>query len=1231
MKDREFLLDAIGQIDDDLVSQAAQPLRKPTFIRVICCGVAACLALAVGCSLLLPRLTNPNTNNNIQIAQNLWEKAGFEAYSLSYQTSAPSLLSQYGIHTLADSNSSDSVTSKTLSVTLDKTIKFETLVAQRYAVYYSSTGYPVFYDTQEDREVDLQDRILGNTNDIFMVHMEAAEKKANELFPGMLWSETNRRLFWEYSYYVSRDLPLEDVIAQTPETTFMDYLDGWKYNTHEERIPIFWDLCWEAYVKAETDLYNKLYSIQILGIDAAGGLCILKAQDFYGNGCGYLIYDITTDTCKDLPDNNAMINMMHSDGYIFHFSSDSSIATLASPDAAFSGGNLNLDITQRFAVPSKERYVHNYQGEQLGVYFLNEGTATLLRNAKGASELFTSQNNRVLYYKQMDTALAGKNFYASDAVWFNRLTPHHADTDHWVFHTVSNGTQVSYNGITLQGNFVRFAAEETVVIMERSGSYFAYSLSDGRDITEEIRAGQISMYAHEQMIVYLENSKLYRKNIFQDAPAEVICKADRFILSEDSAFAFAYRGGNSYVTCYNIATLESCRIDIDPQMCSQLFSAKGAVLQMNYNAEENTLLLSYYMEDDLNTENSTNVDFYHLLAQFRNSTPDSVFPEEPTVITDLTVSQQIMEAIRDSAYRYHHPDGVITWQKYYPPFLSLYEDRYSIFEKLGLFALQELDVNGTQFILYEDTDEKLELIFYQCWGLFDYDDHNAGFELRYHNEEGTCYYSFNALALADKESQPPAQIVLPFDIPPAPKPELSIPMPPVTLPHESLPEEKLELSYGPTMLYPELSASQPQPLSEEAKAQIMSEVEDLLARKNYTPEAAQLIRDTVEQLCTTYSSFQTLFAFVDVPDTETYIREAILNCLDQRVDIVCFPCHHSNLLNPHLPDGHGDGVARTLHATPSTDASINAAMFLKWLSDIRSYEEGCATDLTCGYHNIHLLTMMNSNHYQQLSSIYSLGQGFADPNKPEHYLRYGQFMSNFDSFYTGKYFRLLLLTDYRTMEQYMRIGGDYVLYQELVHRYGNDGRKIFEGIHGLAPDDEWYDQVIETERLFLKLFTDRLNEIETGEDMASYLQLYRFYRQVFSVQYNHEYYVDLNGCLNSRTIELVHPLLDYSSADMAVAQTAVKHGIFNDEAIPAELQLMLAHGLVSRRKAFDYIDNRENVTALHRESFVLLHSRVKYQTLPNGVLSFIVYSAPNNMYDFLYQVDGSYSYTTYRD
>ena len=120
-----------------------------------------------------------------------------------------------------------------------------------------------------------------------------------------------------------------------------------------------------------------------------------------------------------------------------------------------------------------------------------------------------------------------------------------------------------------------------------------------------------------------------------------------------------------------------------------------------------------------------------------------MYPNDPKVIRDMTVTEEVMEQFRNSAYRYDHPNGIISWETYYPEGMTPYESKTAIFEWLGFTEPENyLDVNGTQFILYEDEDETLLLTFWQCWLLFDYNDFYAGFVIEYIHNDNVYDYQF---------------------------------------------------------------------------------------------------------------------------------------------------------------------------------------------------------------------------------------------------------------------------------------------------------------------------------------------------------------------------------------------------------------------------------------------------------------------------------------------------------
>ena len=755
MKKNEFLQDAIGLIDEELVlSVTHREHKRRTAAWVRWVAAAACLALLLGGLMyLLPDKAPEGGSGTITIAQNLWQQKDFHAFSLSYRSAGLRKLSAHsGIvrlenTTVTTSSEPTVLETKTISISQDQTFKFERLIAQRYAVYRSETGFVMFYDTVEDRQLNLQERILGDTSGILTQLKETAAVVADEQYPGFLASPVNRQILDLYLTYIANGTLAEhwdEITALIPDTGFLNAM-GYEHRTEEEKRNICWNLGWEIFVacleRMDDEMLQKPYVVTILGIDEANGTCIIATKTIVGSGVQFLVYDVRSDTGKNLTGvAESLSGALQVNGYTFRFSSDGTVATVAYPAASLSGGNLQGDLTQRFVIDTVNREVINYQGENLGVYFLEDGMGYEFQNsfsqtlAPGASELFVSDNNSVLYYKQMEQALAGKTFHASDVVWYNRLKLYNRDTDHWAFHTVGENNQIGRK-IVLQGNFVRFAANETVVIMERSGDYYAYSLVDGSEMTQDIQDGMVSMYAHEQLVTVCQDGQLYATNVFT-GQRQTLGRADAYIFSSDGAFVFVYCNGDDYVTCCNVASGENCRIAIDSELRTQLFAREDAVLQMSYNEQENTLLLSYYAQEDVTGRYDTDVDFYDLLSQLQDGYQDeylgTMYPDHPKVITDVTVTEEVMEQFRNSAYRYDHPNGVISWETYYPEGMTVYENKSTIFECLGLTEPENyLDVNGTQFVLYEDEDEKLQLTFWKCWLLYDYQDTDAGFSIEY--------------------------------------------------------------------------------------------------------------------------------------------------------------------------------------------------------------------------------------------------------------------------------------------------------------------------------------------------------------------------------------------------------------------------------------------------------------------------------------------------------------------
>ena len=755
MRKSDLLQDAMGMVDEKLVWDArtgATGKGRRLLLRIS--AVAACVALLLGLSFwLIPR------ESTVVTAKNPWEAEGFRAYSLVYtslsaQSSGPAqspgivFLSQTDAATVPSTTMplpENVVVSTPISVSNADTIMVETLIGGRYAAYISDTGVPVFYDTATGVTVDLEERILGEDRVTIDRLLEDVTRIAKWKYPGILDAPENKEFFLEYVVSFVDRIPMADYDTKPLNTDFMDDLDGYRYTEQAYRRAEFSGMCWEAWTEALRDYDRngddypyRPYHVKFISVDAVTGMCVCVTRDIVGNGGKRWVYDIRTDTLS------TGIALNSFSDAVLRFSPDGNIITVASNTAVSSGANIDKDFTHRFSVESFDRWISKYQGEDITVYDRSTGKSYRLSGTKSASEGFISESGSVVYYKKMDSAAAGKSFFVSDLVWYNRLDRYDRDTDSWVFcSSVADGDPYSQH-VTLQGNFVRLIGEESAVIMEREGRYYAYRLKDGQDITRQVTAGDYPMMAHERLMVYQSDGFLYKKDLFSGEAPQLIGKADTFILSQDGAFAVYYGEGERVASCVNVATLEGCAIALDAQLTQQMQNTEGAVFRINYNESENSLLFSFYVPEAASETSQSGVDFFGQLRELVDEKDGNWESVASKVITDRPISEEMMNEFRASCDRYLHPDGVVSWETYYPPGLSAFEDRFTIFEKLGITPPEDyLDVNGTKFILYEDDDERLVLTFWQYWKLYDWNGNSTGFMMEYYLDGvPICFYEF---------------------------------------------------------------------------------------------------------------------------------------------------------------------------------------------------------------------------------------------------------------------------------------------------------------------------------------------------------------------------------------------------------------------------------------------------------------------------------------------------------
>lgn len=752
MRNYELLQDAIGMIGDDLIADAksgghiAKKVGVARWVPATAAAVA-CIALFIGAWLLFAA-------NRPSGVKNLWERDGFQAYSLVYSN-------PYNKHQLAYDGSSElvylnqaqtvsqgsspaenAIAAAPIMLDFDPTLKVESLIAGRYVTYLTEYASPVFYDTQKGVAVNLRERLLGDTSADINAFIELAMELARKDYPGMLNSEVNKQYLTEFIYHKTDDLLIDSSKEWDLDTSFMHQIERYEY-CDEEDLPLYFaEICAHIYydtlgLQKQQEGYDphKAYRVRIKSVDTHNGRCLVQVLTMSGSGKYLAVYDIKTDTVvhkftHSLGPNDC-VRFSH-DGNQLMFATNYSIGSATVTV-------LHPDLSQMREYAKSKLLAGNYRGDALTIIDLSTGQKSKIGD-NAASNGFLSESGKVCYYKLVPDACLGKQFYVSAGVWLNRLVSVDKDTDTWVFCTRSDD---AYNGnkVVLQGNFVRFMAEETIVVMEREGQYYAYRLSaddetNGQDITEQFRLDTLSVMPHERLRVFFEDGILYKQDLFSGEPAQIITHADQYILSGDGAFVFAYVNGSEFATCYNIATLESCDIYLDSQLRSQLQNTDGAVFRMLYNDAENTLTFSFYLEEDLSGIRDYAVDFYGLLAEYKGYGNPTIMPKQ---FTQYQVGEEVMDLFRASVYQHG-----ASWRHNRPEGLPITADLDQVMAVLG-FTLPEdyLSVHGSVFVLYREGYEKLTLCFRDGWGLYNYTIDDRGFYIVYQKGNQKFTYPFD--------------------------------------------------------------------------------------------------------------------------------------------------------------------------------------------------------------------------------------------------------------------------------------------------------------------------------------------------------------------------------------------------------------------------------------------------------------------------------------------------------
>ncbi len=736
MKNTERLQEAFGAIDDELILDAKKPRNNKRLLRIIALS-AACFIIVL--SILTPLIIGeteylPSRSSGEYIppdeddytpkyVENLWSRSDFSALSIVYGSNKR--LRPVN-NTVSDGNftSETAIESEQIKVNLDSTINVESLLADRYVIYYSDIGYPIIYDIKEGKAVDLTERIIGTERADGEAVYKAVMEKAEEGYKGITATQNNRDMI--HTMVMSwMSTEVYDESAFKPDIDFLKDHEvyGQLYEVYmpfhpEDLYYIFFDAIWVAYCEIPRDDYNqKPYSIAPVWIDSEHGLSIVKICNVSGSTIKTVVYNIVEDKVIEVPMNDWIL---FTDGYEINFSSDGSFFTITNPRGGINGANIPHELQSRYS-ENEHRTVSDYRGENYSVVYIDNYQFVALTDfygteSFGCSKAYISENGSVIYYKLMNSESAGKNFNCDKEIWYNRLARFDSDNDSWTFCTV-DGERA--NKVVLDGRFVKLACNETVAIMEREGLYYAYLIENGRDITSDIFDEKYGLLAHERLIVYYENNALHKKDIF-NGKSEKIIDCDSYILSSDGAFAFVYKNGDSFVTCINVATGESRRITVGNELLNQIFADKNAVFKMNYSEKENTLTLSFYKSDEVQPTEETK-DFYSLISEINNDSLQFYEASEcGKVIENIQIDKAVLEAIRQYAIDYKTVDWGHDPSVLYPLGFTPQDKHQDVLRKLGVTPPDDyIDMNGTCFVLYKDEDESIEFFIDKYMPIYD--------------------------------------------------------------------------------------------------------------------------------------------------------------------------------------------------------------------------------------------------------------------------------------------------------------------------------------------------------------------------------------------------------------------------------------------------------------------------------------------------------------------------------
>ena len=186
---------------------------------------------------------------------------------------------------------------------------------------------------------------------------------------------------------------------------------------------------------------------------------------------------------------------------------------------------------------------------------------------------------------------------------------------------------------------------------------------------------------------------------------------------------------------------------------------------------------------------------------------------------------------------------------------------------------------------------------------------------------------------------------------------------------------------------------------------------------------------------------------------------------------------------------------------------------------------------------------------------------------------------------------------------FMKADGEEQIFQNIISRYGNDGKE-FVKLYKKFFKDKSFETAVAMEAKYLELFNQRLTEVDSPAEMLSYLQLYRLMRLAFGSSYEH----DLSEPLVLHKADATHPALDYYGFDMAVMNKVLEWKILNTSQLSSEDALALAKCVVIRPYTTDTYLHMKNNQALSDEPLLIASASYNAFIYPYDNIDYLYFS-----------------------